>query len=51
MKITKYPQSAILIENYKGKRVLIDPGSYCYNKSFTPDDWGKIDILLLTHTH
>jgi len=50
MKITKYPQSAILIE-YKNKRILIDPGSYCYNENFSPNDWGKIDILLITHTH
>jgi L-ascorbate metabolism protein UlaG (beta-lactamase superfamily) len=50
MRITKYPQSAILIE-YKNKKILIDPGSYCYNENFTPNDWGKIDILLLTHIH
>lgn len=50
MKITKYPQSAILLE-YKGQRILIDPGSYCYNEKFTASDWGKIDILLLTHEH
>jgi L-ascorbate metabolism protein UlaG (beta-lactamase superfamily) len=50
MKITKYPQSAILVE-YKHKRILIDPGSYCYNENFAAKDWGKIDILLLTHTH
>ena len=51
MRVTKYPQSAILIEKYKGKRILIDPGSYCYGENFTPNDWGKIDILLITHTH
>lgn len=51
MKITKYPQSAILIEGYKNKRILIDPGDYCYNENFTANDWGKIDILLITHTH
>lgn len=51
MKITKYPQSAILIEGYKNKRILIDPGSYCYNESFTANDWGRIDILLITHIH
>ena len=51
MKITKYPQSAILIENHKDKKILIDPGSYCYNENFTADNWGKIDILLVTHTH
>lgn len=50
MKITKYPQSAILLE-YKNKRILIDPGSFCYSNNFTPDDWGKIDILLITHEH
>ena len=51
MKITKYPQSAILIEEYKGKRILIDPGSFCYSESFKPEDWGKVDILLFTHIH
>lgn len=51
MKITKYPQSAILIEDYKNKRILIDPGSYCYNDNFKPESWGKIDILLFTHIH
>src|SRR4030042_871668 len=51
MKISKYPQSAILIEDYKNKRILIDPGDYCYNENFTAEDWGKIDILLITHTH
>ena len=51
MKITKYPQSAILIENYKDKKILIDPGSYCYSEKFTADNWEKIDILLITHTH
>ncbi|OGZ32629.1 MAG: hypothetical protein A2V69_00915 [Candidatus Portnoybacteria bacterium RBG_13_40_8] len=51
MKISKYPQSAILIEDYKNKRILIDPGDYCYNENFTANDWGKIDILLITHIH
>lgn len=51
MKITKYPQSAILIEDYKNKRILIDPGSYCYSDNFAPENWGKIDILLFTHVH
>ena len=40
MKITKYPQSAILIE-YKKKRILIDPGSYCYNENFKAENWGN----------
>ncbi len=50
MKITKYGQSAVLIENYKNKRILIDPGSYCYN-GFKPEDFGQVDILLITHVH
>lgn len=51
MKITKYPQSAVLIEDYKNKRILVDPGEYCYDENFTANDWDKIDILLLTHIH
>lgn len=50
MKLTKYAQSAFLIEE-KNKRILIDPGSYCYDENFTANDWGKVDILLITHTH
>ncbi|MEE9525697.1 MAG: MBL fold metallo-hydrolase [Candidatus Woesearchaeota archaeon] len=50
MKITKYPQSCILIEDYKGKNILFDPGTYVYEQSdITPDYWKNIDILLLTH--
>ena len=52
MKITRYGQSAILIEEYKDTRILIDPGRYCYGKTgLTPSDFSKIDILLLTHKH
>ena len=50
MKITKYPQSAILLD-YKDKKILIDPGKYCYRNNFSANDWGKIDILLITHEH
>lgn len=50
MKITKYPQSAFRID-YKNKILLIDPGSYCYNEEFTAENWGKVDILLITHNH
>ena len=50
MKITKYGQSAILIEEYKGKRILIDPGTYMFDQ-INPEDLGKIDIILITHTH
>jgi L-ascorbate metabolism protein UlaG (beta-lactamase superfamily) len=51
MKITKYPQSCILI-NYKSKKILIDPGTFVYQQtSLKPEDWKNIDILLLTHEH
>ncbi|MFC1801199.1 MBL fold metallo-hydrolase [Nanoarchaeota archaeon] len=49
MKITKFAQSCFLIET-KGKKILIDPGKFCYN-GFKPEDWKEIDILLLTHRH
>ncbi|MFA5386074.1 MAG: MBL fold metallo-hydrolase [Candidatus Paceibacterota bacterium] len=49
-KITKYIHSAVLIE-HKNKRILIDPGCYCYSENFSANDWGKVDILLITHSH
>jgi len=50
MKITKYEQSCILVETNE-KRILIDPGKYCYGGDFKPEDWKNIDILLITHGH
>jgi len=51
MKITKYPQSCILIET-NNKKILIDPGSYVYSQTdIEPKDWRDIDFLLLTHRH
>lgn len=50
MKITKYAQSCVLIE-LKNKKILIDPGTYCYDENFKPEDWKNIDILLLSHGH
>ena len=50
MKITKYAQSCFLLETDK-LRILIDPGNLCYSDSFKPKDFGKVDVLLLTHTH
>ena len=34
MKITKYPQSCLLIES-KGKKILIDPGTLKYKEEYT----------------
>lgn len=50
MKITKYAQSCVLIE-LENKKILIDPGKYCYDKNFKPEDWKNIDVFLLTHGH
>ncbi|MFT4297816.1 MAG: MBL fold metallo-hydrolase [Candidatus Woesearchaeota archaeon] len=51
MKITKYPQSCILV-NYKSKNILIDPGAFVYQQTdLKPEDWKNIDIILLTHEH
>ncbi|MFC2136342.1 MBL fold metallo-hydrolase [Bacteroidota bacterium] len=50
MKVTKYPQSCILIET-KGKRILIDPGNLKYNNSYPENAWSDIDVLLVTHKH
>lgn len=50
MKLTKYSLSCFLIE-VNNKRILIDPGKYCYNGDFKPEDWKNINILLLTHGH
>jgi L-ascorbate metabolism protein UlaG (beta-lactamase superfamily) len=49
MKITKYPQSCLLIES-NDTRVLIDPGSFVAEK-YTADLFGQIDAVLITHEH
>lgn len=49
MKITKFPQSCLLIET-KGKKILIDPGVLKYKEKFF-DIWNSVDIILITHKH
>ena len=49
MKITKYPQSCLLIET-KGKKILIDPGKLKYKDEYF-DIWNSVDIILITHKH
>ncbi len=49
MKITKYPQSCLLIEQ-NGKRVLIDPGSLV-PQLYKATDLLPIDGILITHEH
>lgn len=49
MKITKYPQSCLLIET-KGKKLLIDPGTLKYKDEYF-NIWNNVDAILITHKH
>ncbi len=49
MKITKFPQSCLLIET-KDKKILIDPGELKYKEEYF-DIWNNVDIILITHKH
>ena len=49
MKITKYPQSCVMVET-NNKKILIDAGGLKYQKKFFKD-WKKSDIILITHKH
>lgn len=49
MKITKYPQSCLMIET-NNKKILIDAGSLKYQDKFL-EKWKKADIILVTHKH
>lgn len=49
MKITKFPQSCLLIET-KGKKILVDPGNLKYKEEYF-DIWNNVDVILITHKH
>lgn len=49
MKITKYPQSCLMVET-NNKRILIDAGSLKYQDKFL-EEWKKANIILITHKH
>lgn len=49
MKITKFPQSCLLIET-EGKKILIDPGTLKYKEEYFAV-WNSVDIILITHKH
>lgn len=49
MKITKFPQSCLLIET-KEKKILVDPGNLKYKEEYF-DIWNAVDIILITHKH
>jgi L-ascorbate metabolism protein UlaG (beta-lactamase superfamily) len=49
MKVTKYPQSCLIVEN-NGKRIAIDPGSFVAEK-YSAQDLLPLDGILITHEH
>ena len=49
MKITKFPQSCLMVET-NNKRILIDAGGLKYQDKFL-DEWKKSDLILITHKH
>lgn len=49
MKITKYPQSCLMVET-KDKKILVDPGALKYQDDFL-ESWREADIILITHRH
>lgn len=49
MKITKFPQSCLLLET-KGKKILIDPGNLKYKEEYF-EIWNSVDLILVTHKH
>ena len=49
MKITKYPQSCLLVET-ENRKILVDPGSLKYKEEYF-DTWNQADIVLITHKH
>jgi L-ascorbate metabolism protein UlaG (beta-lactamase superfamily) len=49
MKVTKYPQSCLVLEK-EGKCLIIDPGSLVSSK-YSASDLPRPDAILLTHEH
>jgi Predicted Zn-dependent hydrolases of the beta-lactamase fold len=49
MKITKYPQSCLLVET-NDKKILIDAGGLKFKDEYI-DVWKEADIILITHKH
>lgn len=50
MRLTKYPQSCVIVEHDDGGRVLIDPGNVAMDV-FDFGDFGTVDAVLFTHRH
>lgn len=49
MKITKYPQSCLMVET-SDKKILIDAGGLKYQDKFL-EHWQNADLVLITHKH
>lgn len=49
MKITKFPQSCLLIET-KEMKILVDPGTIKYKEEYF-NVWNSVDVILITHKH
>ncbi len=49
MRLTKYPQSCLLLEK-DGARLVIDPGNRAMD-AYTLDDFGALEAVLYTHRH
>lgn len=49
MKVTKYPQSCLVVEQ-DGVRILVDPGSFV-TEQFSANDLLPIDGVIITHEH
>jgi L-ascorbate metabolism protein UlaG (beta-lactamase superfamily) len=50
MKVTKYPQSCLVIEKADGGRLLVDPGNFAID-AHPIEDFGPVDAVLYTHRH
>lgn len=50
MRVTKYPQSCMVVEHADSGRLLIDPGNVAMD-AIDFDDLGTIDAVLFTHRH
>jgi L-ascorbate metabolism protein UlaG (beta-lactamase superfamily) len=49
MKVTKFPQSCLLLEK-DGNRIVIDPGTF-FAEKYSAEDLGEVAGVLYTHQH
>jgi L-ascorbate metabolism protein UlaG (beta-lactamase superfamily) len=50
VRLTKYPQSCLVVEHEAGGRLLIDPGNVAMD-AHAFADFGTVDAVLFTHAH